>query len=107
MIMTIGEDPHGRRHIRLVGIEFDTDEELASASFVVTLSAHIEITGVLGVSDACGSYSGLGVAVVLNVPQIRTLVEHFADPRTPKTPEADAIFNRMIAILGTFREDLL
>lgn len=108
MIMTIGEDPYGRRFISMAGLGFDEHEQLATATFQAGLSAHVAIAHVLSDEAVHGRYdSNRGVMIVLDVSQIRALVEHFADPATPKTPEADAIFNRMIAVLGTFREDLL
>lgn len=98
----------GRNLLRLVSLGFDTSEELFSAQFLVSLPVHLAIAQALGEAPFALVYSSSeGPYLTLSVPQIRKLVEHFADPRTPKTTEADAVFDRLIVILGTYREDLL
>lgn len=104
--MVIESGVEGRRIIRLVRLEFDHEEGLDSATFHMSLGAHTLVSAVLP-EYPTSMASGDGVLTRLELPEIRTLVEYFADPGTPKTPEADAIFNRVIVILGTFREDLL
>lgn len=99
--------PHtGRELIRLTRIEFDPDEELSDVTLIGTAEVYDMIAEVIGRRP---TYRGelSPVRIALGVPEIRKLTEHYARPETPKTPEADAIFNRMIVILGTFREDLL
>lgn len=106
--MVVEYPSEGRNLLRLVSLGFDRSEELFSAQFLVSLPVHLAVVEALGEDPFALVYDSVeGPGLTLSVPQIRTLVEHFARPETPKTREADAVFERLIVILGTYRPDLL
>jgi hypothetical protein len=106
IIMVIEGSGRDRELIKLSRIDFDADEELNVVTFEIAPDIQTHICDALGSFVPASTDFGV-MTIALDVPRIRGLVEHFADPRTPRTREADAIFNRMIVLLATFRKDLL
>ncbi|MFL6289196.1 MAG: hypothetical protein ACJ73L_12445 [Actinomycetes bacterium] len=87
--------------IKISSLWFDAREELKTATFWVTLSAHCAVAEALNVSVEAVFSPDQGMAISLSPGQMRIVAERFK--AAPEGSVEWEVFTRTASVLSTFR----